>query len=160
MYNDHINCNCYDCQPYSGNHVEETILGKFVHSSKSVNVYNEPGGNPRKAVKSGGFIGAVEGLNTKKNWIKLTNGLGWIPYTKDLTFKKPDPNAAPLTGAQKLDVILNVAKAMPVPGGNVVKIGSDVKDAGESVIDFMSHWKLILIGVIVLIVLLAYLKFK
>jgi hypothetical protein len=170
MINDHINCDCLECAPYAGNHADakDTIIGKFVKSNKPINIYKTMGGSIKKIIKPGDFVGKVESINAKKTWIKLPDysGGGYVYITKDLRYNTPNPNVPALTADEKIDIVKGVAKNYP--GGEIaVKAGEIVKGAAEATegvlntITFVGkNLKWFLIGIVILIVVMAYLKYK
>lgn len=139
-------------------------VNKIVSSSKPVAVYNEPGGAPRKTVQPGGYIGRTEAFNSKMNWMKLANGLGWIYFDQSLTYTEPDKKDL-LSDKDKIALVAEVvSKTNPatvgVPPPSVTKaVGNTalgITEAADSVLDIASfltgNLKWVLLVVFVLVV--------
>lgn len=159
MQTDHFDCDCLDCVESDTINSIDSIIGQFISSNKPINVYEKPGGKLLRTIPAGKFVGKVESLNTKGNWIKLPDysGRGYIVKNKDLSFRI-GAILPPLTNEEKIDIALNTVKTLP--GGQLVEAGEIAVDAGKGVISFLGQWKFILIAVIIVLILLAYLKFK
>jgi hypothetical protein len=160
---------------YPENHLDEyskprvatlNDIGMFVKSDFPVDKYNAPGEAPYITIKPMSYVGAIEGFNTKQNWIKLTDG-NYILNTAKLKFKP----AKELTEDEKKAAIVAMAKSLPgmVSTGAQVAITSKdvhdgVKDVTETVLDLTSFlgknlkWVLILIGIIIAFVFIMNVK--
>lgn len=160
MINEHlVTCNCYDCLEQETMNSVDTLIGKFIKSSKPVNVYKVPGGNLKRTVKPNGFVGRVESTNEKQTWVRLpdSTGGGWVFVSKDLKFNEAKP-IPPLTKDQKIDIALGVMKKMP--GGEVVTAAETVAEGAKKILSFGPYIKWIIAAAVVAILLGLFLRFK
>jgi hypothetical protein len=161
-------CDCFECtalpehkilaqQIDSVDALNQGLDGKFVHITKPLTIYTAPDGKKvRRIAQPGKYVGKVQ--NITGGWITLNNNLGYIRFSNDLIFVKPDPNAPPLSKAQLVDVETGILEQMP--GGEVVTAGKAIETAGEKLasIDWIGDLKYIAIGIIVVLVLILAIK--
>lgn len=163
MVNDHQNCNCYDCLERTAitDNIEGPNIGDFIRSNREVIIYQSPGGKVYRKAKPNSYIGSVAGINQKRNWIFLTVPKGnAIPYTKDLSFRKPDPTKH-LTEDQKKDVIYSALKNVPVAmGANPIALAEDIKDGGKKVIEFVGSFKWLIMAILLVVLIALFLRIK
>jgi hypothetical protein len=116
------------CPECSGSCLGATpdIIGKFVHSTLAVNVYKEPGSAVLTVRQPNTYVGKVEALNSKGNWIKLTDGT-WIYYSNDLTFKTANA-VAPLTDDQKTNILFDTASKVNPLASGATKVAYQVSE--------------------------------
>ena len=161
-------CNCFECTALpedqilikGTNHLDamnSALQGKFIHITKPLTIYTAPDGKTvRRIAKPGGYVGKVQEINIP--WITIDNQGGYIRYSNDLVFVKPDPNAVPLNTSQLTDVALNAMSE--IPGGEIITTGKEVVNGANALasIDWLGDLKWIAIGIIVVLVLILAIK--
>ncbi len=161
-------CNCFECTALPEDKILSTrsnnldainsnLDGKFVHITKPLTIYTKPDGKViRRIAQPGKYVGKVD--NITGGWITLDNQGGYIRFSNDLVFVKPDPNAIPLNTSQLTDVALGALEQ--VPGGEVITLGKNIQSAANEItsIDWLGNLKWIAIGVVVVLVLILAIK--
>ena len=161
-------CNCFDCTALPEDHLlaspvnhldamNSALDGKFIHITKPLTIYTAPDGKTvRRIAKPGGYVGKVQTINIP--WITLDNQGGYIRYSNDLVFVKPDPNAVLLNTSQLTDIELNALQQ--IPGGEVITLSKQVASGANALanIDWLGDLRWIAIGVVVVLVLVLAIK--
>lgn len=76
-----------DCQRLNGlGFFLANILGKWITSPKSINVYKAPGGALIRTTTPNGYIGKVFSANTAGTWIQLSRANEWIINDSSYSF--------------------------------------------------------------------------